>query len=410
MTIATTAPAVRPAEVPSFDRARRWRLLPLGLAAMAMGLGQTTLLTALPLLMERTGLSLAQLGAGFALGSGLFLVGAPLWTRASERLGRRPVVALALTGFALSHALLLWQAGRGAHWDGQPSMLLLGRVLYGLTASALVPTCQAWLGDLAPPEQRLAVLSRFSAALTLGRLLGPALAAASLWLSAVGPLWLVALAAWPALLALPLAAAPARRAPVSVAGAPPWRSLLPWLAFAFAMQAALGQLQYAIGPWLALRFDWSAGEVAAQLGAMLTACAAVILALQWWLLPRLQPGRAMLQVGGAALASAALAFVLAPQPWAVWFGFAVLGAGSALLVPVYTTRASLAAGDGRQSRASAGLAMAHTLGYSLSAGVAGVLFGWWSPAPFWLAVSLGSAIALAAAFVARGRGCRLQWN
>lgn len=405
MTIATTAAAAPAAGGMPRDRARR-RLLPLGLAAVAMGLGQTTLLTALPLLMERTGLSLAQLGAGLALGSGLFLIGAPLWTRASERLGRRPVVALALLGFAVSHALLLWQAGCGPQWRGQQSALLLGRVLYGLTASALVPTCQAWLGDLVPPVQRLAVLSRLSAGLTLGRLLGPALAAASLWLEARGPLWLLALAAWPALLVLPLATAPERRAPVTAPGGLRWRPLLPWLAFAFAMQAALGQLQYAIGPWLALRFDLRADEAATQLGAMLSACAAVILALQWWLLPRLRAGHAMLQVGGAALALAALAFVLAPRPWAVWAGFAVLGCGSALLVPAYTARASLAVGDGRQSRASAGLAMAHTLGYSASAGVAGVLFGWWSPAPFWVAAALGVAIALAAAFVSRSSNCQ----
>ncbi|GAB3263199.1 MFS transporter [Chitinimonas naiadis] len=368
----------------------------LAIAALVMGLGQTTLFTFLPLLMQQTGLSLGRITAAFAVGSALFLLGAPLWSRLSDRLGRRCVVAVALAGFALSHGLLLWQMGQGSSWAAQGEVLLLGRVIYGLTVSGLVPTCQAWLADLTAAEHRLGSLSRFSAGLTLGRLLGPALAAASLWLSPQGPLWLVALAAWPALLVLPLATTPTASSAARTKVRFDWRPLGIWLGFALAMQMALGQVQYTIGPSLALRFGLDATAASAQLGWMLTASAVVVMVLQLWLVPRCKAGRGLLLAGGLAMVLAGLLFALAQSILLVWLGFIALGTAAALLVPTYTTLASLATGQPGQSRVAGVLAAAHTVGFSLAASLAGLLFGWWAPAPFWLTATLGLGVLIAA--------------
>ena len=105
--------------------------------------------------MHHTGLDLAHITLAFAVGSGLFLLGSPLWAMLSDKLGRRSVVAIALLGFGLSHAMLLWQMQQGEHWAGQADTLLAGRILYGLTVSGLIPTCQAWLADLSAAEHRL---------------------------------------------------------------------------------------------------------------------------------------------------------------------------------------------------------------------------------------------------------------
>lgn len=372
----------------------------LAVAAVVMGLGQTTLFTFLPLLMQHTGLSLAQLTLAFAVGSGLFLVGAPGWALLSDRLGRRTVVAVALAGFAASHALLLWQVLRGAEWAWQAQAMFAGRAIYGLTVSGLVSTCQAWLADVTTAEQRLAAMSRLSAGLTLGRLLGPALAAASLWVSPHGPLWLVAVAAWPALIALPWAGAGAalpRQAsgPREGAGASAlWR----WLALALAMQMAMGQVQYAVGPWLGRRFGLDAVAASASMGWMLTACALAVMVLQLWVVPRCTPGRRLLLLGGGLLVVSGALFAWAPAMAALWLGFIALGAAAAVLVPTYTTLASLAAGRAGQSRVSGCIAAAHTVGFSLSAALAGALFGWSPMAPFWLTASLGASIWLLGSF------------
>ncbi|MFC3814596.1 MFS transporter [Lysobacter sp. GCM10012299] len=373
-------------------------------AAVVMGLGQTTLLTFLPMLMQMTGLSLPRVTTAFALGSGLFLIGAPFWSRCSDAWGRRRVVVIALCGFALSHGLLLWQLLRhDAAWSGHFALLLAGRVLYGLTVSGLVPTCQAWLADVSSPSQRLRMMSRFSAGLALGRLIGPVMAAGSLALGWLGPVWLVALAPWPALLLLARVRKPmAHDSPSDAApGSMPWRALVPWLLMALLMQASLGQVQYAVGPWLQAVFALTPTRVALELGWMLSACAALMIVLQLWVVPRCRPGRAVLMVGATALVATGVAFALAPLLPAmlgIWSGFGLLAVASALLVPTYSTLASFAAGGNRQSRAAAALAMTHTCGFSLAAVVAAGLFGLTPAAPFWAVALLGCvSVAIAVA-------------
>lgn len=374
----------------------RRTVIVLAASVLVMGLGQTTLLTFVPVLLERTGLSPARVAIAFAVGSALFLIGAPAWSRYSDRIGRRAVVIVGLLGFALSHALLLWQLGRGPQWAGHDTMLLAGRVLYGLTVSGLVPTCQAWLADLSTPGQRLGVLSRLSAGLTLGRLLGPALAAASLWLSQDGPLWLLSLAACPALLALPLARTTNTHAGAIAKTKVPWRSIGLWLSLAFAMQAALGQIQYAVGPWLGLHFGLSSTAASASLGWMLTATAAIVIVLQLWIVPRCRPGRVMLWVGSGVLALSGISFALASNMSGIWLGFAALGIASALLVPTYTALASLSAGKEGQSRVAGALSVAHTVGFSIATALAGALFDWWPVLPFWVAAGLGLVMCVLA--------------
>ncbi|WP_374536165.1 MFS transporter [Chitinimonas taiwanensis] len=388
--------APRAPEAAAALRPDRHTALALAAAALVMGLGQTTLFTFLPLLMAHTGLSLARITAAFAIGSGLFLIGAPLWSRLSDFLGRRSVVAIALGGFALSHVLLLWQMGQGADWQGQGAVLMLGRVIYGLTVSGLVPTCQAWLADLSSAEQRLGVLSRLSASLTLGRLLGPALAACSLWLDPLGPLWLVALAAWPALLLLPFTRQAARQGKAAVRERLGWQGMAAWLTLAGLMQLALGQVQYALGPLLGSRFGLSASAASATLGWLLTACALVVLVLQLWLVPRCRAGRPLLLAGGLALLASGVLLALPGPLSLIWIGFLLLGVAAALLVPTYTTLASLAVGGAGQARVAGVLAAAHTVGFSLAAALAGWLFGLWPAAPFWLAGLAGLAVIVLA--------------
>lgn len=394
-----TAPQHECADAARSLRLDRATLAALAVAAVVMGLGQTTLFTFLPLLLERTGLSLARITAGFALGSGLFIVGAPLWSRLSDRLGRRAVVTVALCGFLVSHALLLWQMRQGAGWGWQDETLWLNRVIYGLTVSGLIPTCQAWLADLTSPDQRLGALSKLSAGLTLGRLIGPPLAAASLWLDPLGPLWLVTAAPLLALPLLPFARV-APPAPAAAAGQPfDRRALLVWLGFALAMQMALGQVQYTIGPWLGTRFGLEATAASAQLGWMLTGCALVVMALQLGVVPRCKPGRPLLIAGGVAMGVCGLLLALSDSLIGVWLGFLALGVAAALLVPTYTALASLATGQSGQSRVAGAIAAAHTVGFSLAAALAGLLFGWWTTLPFWLTAALGLSVLAGAALV-----------
>jgi MFS transporter, DHA1 family, tetracycline resistance protein len=93
----------------------------------------------------------------------------------SDRYGRRPVVLLSNFGLALDYAVM---ALAPTIW-----WLFLGRVLSGLTSSSL-PTAQAYISDVTPPEKRAKAFGMFGAAFGIGFILGPAMGG---WLGAINP-------------------------------------------------------------------------------------------------------------------------------------------------------------------------------------------------------------------------------
>ncbi|QHC49689.1 MFS transporter [Billgrantia tianxiuensis] len=191
-----------------------WRI---SACAALVGLGQNGLLVALPVLVERFGLSLSQWAGLILLGSMLFLLGSPFWGRVADRHGARGVVIQALLGYVTSFALIgaaLWAATQG--WLSEGALLAvvaLARVLYGLTVSGMVPACQQWSLALHGGEERVKALAAISAGLSSGRLLGPLVAAASLSLSAHAPFVVMLLCGALALLMLQGIPTPASRLP-----------------------------------------------------------------------------------------------------------------------------------------------------------------------------------------------------
>ncbi len=106
---------------------------------------------------------LGLFGTVFALMQFVF---SPVIGSLSDRWGRRPVVLLSNLGLGLDYLLMAWAPTVG--W------LLVGRILSGLTASS-VPTAQAYIADVTPPEKRAGAFGLLSAAFAMGFVLGPAL-------------------------------------------------------------------------------------------------------------------------------------------------------------------------------------------------------------------------------------------
>ena len=84
----------------------------------------------------------------------------------SDRFGRRPVVLLSNFGLGFDYLLMAWAPTVG--W------LLLGRIVSGLTTSS-VPTAQAYIADVTPPEKRTGAFGLLAAAFAMGFVLGPAI-------------------------------------------------------------------------------------------------------------------------------------------------------------------------------------------------------------------------------------------
>ncbi|MFT3851402.1 MAG: MFS transporter [Ilumatobacteraceae bacterium] len=115
---------------------------------------------------ERFGASGFTVGLLFAVYSLAQLVGAPLLGRLSDRIGRKPVIVIALIGTAMGSFVT---GAAGALW-----VLFAGRIVDGASGGSL-SVAQAAVADIAPPDQRPRLLGMLGAAFGVGFVLGPAI-------------------------------------------------------------------------------------------------------------------------------------------------------------------------------------------------------------------------------------------
>ena len=91
---------------------------------------------------------------------------APIWGRISDRVGRRPILLLGLTGSVAGYTLF---GLAGTLW-----LLFVGRAAMGIFG-ATIPTAQAAVADVTSPQDRAKGMGLIGAAIGLGFILGPAL-------------------------------------------------------------------------------------------------------------------------------------------------------------------------------------------------------------------------------------------
>lgn len=336
----------------------------LGASAALLGLGQNGLLVALPVLVAKFNLPLSQWAALILLGSMLFLVGSPFWGRVADRFGPRPVVTQALAGYGASFALIglgLWAAARG--WlppAGLLALVLVARVLYGVSVSGMVPACQQWSLGLHGEDKRVAALAAVSAGLSSGRLFGPVLAAATLSLSVYAPFVLMALAPLVALALLRGVPAP-RPAPAPGAAGERPPGVVAYLLMAMLLALSVAVMQLGLPSALEAALALDAQRVAYLMGALLSLGAVGALAIQLAVVrSRRVTGPALLVLGALALAAGLGTLLVADALAGFVLGIFLASVGAALAVPGYSEAATRQRAQG----ASAGLiAMAHTAGY-----------------------------------------------
>lgn len=373
-------------------------MTPLILATGAMGLGQSVLFMLVPLLAEHTGLQPWRLTLALAVGTLMFLVGAPRLGRASDRFGRRPVLAAAVGGYLASSLLLAAVVVAAAAGILGPEaafvLLLASRVAHGLTASGILPVAQAWIADVTAPEERLPRFARLSAGASIGRALGPALGAGALLLHPLGPLVLMVLAPLPGLFALTSRSGGGRPRPAAGSARLRWGDgrIARLLATGWTTHTALGLMLYTIGLLMQERLGLSGEAAAGVLGGLMTAGAVVTAVVQAGVARRRPAARTLLLAGAGALTAGALAVALAHDAVAFGAGFALTGAAAALLLPSYVSSASRAVEPHEQGAASGMLSASHTLGYAAGALLGGTAFELHPAGPFLLAAALATSL------------------
>ena len=176
-------PAARPTRVD-----RDFALLFMVMLTIAAG--NTALQSVLPALGRSLHVADSGVAAAFSVSALLWVIAAPYWARRSDRHGRRAMILLGMSGFAVSLGLcgIFLLAGINGWISGSLAFLLFigGRLVYGTFGAAAPPAVQAMVAGSTTREERTKALTLLASAFGLGTILGPAIAP-YLILGMIGP-------------------------------------------------------------------------------------------------------------------------------------------------------------------------------------------------------------------------------
>ena len=139
-------------------------LLPIFLIVVVDVLALTIMLPLLPFYAEHFGASPTVVGLLVGTYALCQLVAGPVLGQISDRVGRKPVLAVSQVGTLAGLLVLAWAPN--LWW------VFLGRVLDGVTAGNL-STAQAYIADTTPPKERSRAFALIGIAFGIGFLIGP---------------------------------------------------------------------------------------------------------------------------------------------------------------------------------------------------------------------------------------------
>lgn len=135
--------------------------------AVAMDLlGFGIIIPVLPLYADSFGADPTTVGLLVASYSFAQFVFSPIWGKASDRFGRRPILLVTIAGSAVG-SLILGLAG-------SVLVLFIGRIVDGISGAS-VAVARATVADTAPPGDRPRLMGLLGAAFGVGFVLGPAI-------------------------------------------------------------------------------------------------------------------------------------------------------------------------------------------------------------------------------------------
>ena len=338
-------------------------------AMFCANVGHSVLAPVLPPLMRELGLSELQGGLILTGSAIVWVFFSPLWGRRSDTQGRKPVIMLGLTGYALGAALFAFvmQAGLdGVFANATVTWLLLvgARLIVGALFSAAVPASQAYIADVSSGRQRTRAMGILAAAIGVGSVLGPALGAAgvSLGLGLVAPIFLSSLTPllgmlviWRLLPPVDATRKKGERAPsLSLLD----ERLLPLLLVGFCVLLVLSVVQFTLGYLIQDRFGLDAIETTRQTGLAVMVSGVGLLFSQLVLIQlfRLTPLH-LLRLGMPLMLGALLLLAASASMPQLMLAMLLLGLGIGMAQPGFRSAVTFAVEPHEQGSA-AGLASA----------------------------------------------------
>ena len=375
--------------------------------SLITAMGNTGMISVLPAIGRSIGIPDFMVAGVFSLSALLWAFSSPFWAKASDRHGRKPLMLVGLSGFALSMMACAAVVAAGLYHLAAPMVIfvffLFARALFGLFGAASNPATQAYLAEHTPVEQRTQSMSSLAGAFGLGTVIGPFLAPLFVLPfqgGLAGPMFAFSIIAAVMLVVVWRMLPESQHMPeppppeVKVEGgpkeAPMWRDarITPFLIYGFIVavsQTAQGQtLGFLIIDKLKMSPTQAQGFIAV---AMMFGAVAGLLA-QWGIIRMLDmTPRQLLRWGVAVAAVGNLLVAVSPDYWTVVAGYAISSLGFGLARPGFTAGASLAVGMHEQARAAGAIAAVNGVNVVLAPAFV-LLYERIAPAPFLLNTAL----------------------
>lgn len=372
----------------------------------ATAVGNLGLVSVMPAIGRALAIPDPLIACTFSISAFAWAFTSPLWARRSDAKGRKPMLLIGLGGFAFSMigcALVVLIGLR----DSLPALVIFTafavvRSSYGLFGSAAATAAQALVADRSHGAERVKALSGMAGALSLGTILGPAIAPFFLGLPGglAGPP--LAFGTMGVLLILLVLLGLPRDRPVVAAGGPRppglWRdpAMRPLLVSGLVIASAQAINIYTLGFALIDKAGGSIAQAQWLIGLAMALGAASGFAAQVGFVNLFSPAPRNMLRGGAAIALAGNLLAIAPFGiWTVVAGFVLASFGYGLARPGFSAAASLAVGPERQGAVAGAVSSIAGVSIAIPPILAVALYQYWWSAPFVIA-ALGAGWVAAA--------------
>ena len=381
-------------------------LYSLMLIIIFVSMGQSVYWQTMPIIGREFGFSEMEINTVVSISAAMFIIFTPFWGRLSDKIGRKSVLLVGLTGYVLSNIIFLYSASIGllGYVSGFFLLLILlvSRIINSAVGAASRPATGAYVADVTSLEERSSGMGKFGAANNIGTILGPILVGSIIGINIFNfkiegfalltPLivmsFLMMVAIFFVLLFLPNN---------KNAGSDEINTERPALDKNLKMLISIGVIvftsfaivQSVTAYYLQDRFSLTLDETARSTALVLGTMALMAIVSQLTFVQRFKGSPLeLIKYSIPLFVLSSLIIVFSPSYTFIYLGMAIMGLAMGLASPGYTSAASLNA-DSNNQGAAVGLAMvAPGLGFTLGPFLSGLLYSISINLPFFFILPL----------------------
>ena len=364
----------------------------LMLVILFVSMGQSVYWQTMPIIGREFQFTEIEINTLVSISAAMFIIFTPFWGKLSDRIGRKAVLLIGLSGYVFSNIIFLYSASLGligAVSGFSLLLILLGaRIVNSAIGAASRPASGAYVADVTSEEDRSAGMGKFGAANNVGTILGPVLVGSlvgfnifDLQIPQFGLLTplivmsiVMAIAAIFVYIFLPNNEFDSQTE-IKTSDLVFDNNLKLLLSIGITIFTAFAIVQSVTAFYLQDRFDYDLDETAKNTALLLGTMAFMAIISQLTIVQRYK-GRPLnlIKFSIPLFILSCLLIIFSPNFFFLYLGMAAMGLGMGLASPGYTSAASLNADTDNQG-AAVGLAMvAPGIGFALGPLLSGFLY------------------------------------